>query len=937
MSLPRCTPILIGALICALSGCSSTTPGDAMSDASLESAGPLTAGVQRRELSNGLTVLVKENHASEVVAAVTYVKTGYFHETDEQTGLAHFIEHMFFNGTPTRPGAEDISRETKSLGGQLNAGTIYDRTSYYVVLPSKHWKNALEIQADAFQNPLFDAEVLEKEREAILQEARRKLDSPSALGREKMFELAFTKHRMRRWRIGEEEVLHALDRDDLARFYSDHYRPKNTILCVVGDVDTDEAFAEIERLYGGMDEGELRKRTGPAEPDQKEFRYRRMEGSVTQNYSFLGFHTPGVGHDDNAALEVLSTILGSGRSGRLHRRLVEDIGCATVASASCYQFEDVGIFEIDVTSSFLDLDRCTREIFVEIERLKNLGVLDAEIERARGILKTSQALGLEEVLGQAQILAGYEADGGYEKLDEEIRALNAVSADDVVRVAQKYLRLDNASLLEYVHFNHEDGRDAASLAANIQGYVLSQAPTLPEPELLMPADGLFAAEQIDQWSAAVSASDGATGEVQTFELPQGAKLIVKSVHEAPTVAISAFFRGGRIDESLNRAGMTRMMQRVMAKQSKNRSVEQLAAELEALGASIGRISTDDYFGFATGGLAENFVRMFDPFFDVISNPSFTQDQVEREREIQLSAISRIEDSPVATANQYLRAALFQQHPYGHTELGTLPVISNVDAPRLEDHYVECVRPEVLTITVVGDVDPAAVRDVVSAYVEAWKAEGEPLPATAAAFYDKSRVEVPPALVGNREATASQDRAQSSLFVAFRTVPRGHEDEIPLEVLANIAGGLGGTFFEEIRTKRGLAYSVSSYTVPKALAGYFATYVACTPDSLETVKKLVLELSDELASAAPDAGTVERSKAYVAGSHIVGMQRNAAQMAELAEQAVYGLDLAEVDRYVDRVRSVTVEDLQRVAESYLKERPHATGLVAGTSGRGANPN
>ncbi len=121
----------------------------------------LTQGVQLRRLANGLTVVVKENHSAPVVAAVTWVKTGYFHEPDEVAGISHVVEHMYFNGTTDRPDPEDISRETKGYGGVLNAGTIYDHTSYYVVLPKDRWKEGLAVQADAFQHPLFDPQVLE--------------------------------------------------------------------------------------------------------------------------------------------------------------------------------------------------------------------------------------------------------------------------------------------------------------------------------------------------------------------------------------------------------------------------------------------------------------------------------------------------------------------------------------------------------------------------------------------------------------------------------------------------------------------------------------------------------------------------------------------------------------------------------------------------------
>ena len=169
-------------------------------------------------LPNGLTVLLHRDDTAPVVAIVTYVKAGYFDETDDFVGIAHVLEHMYFKGTPSRSvGA--ISKETKSAGGYLNAGTIYDRTSYYTVLPAASFARGLDIQRDAYANSVIDAEELAKELEVIIQEAKRKADNPSAVATETLFELLHDRHRMRRWRIGREDGLRRLGRDDLVRFY----------------------------------------------------------------------------------------------------------------------------------------------------------------------------------------------------------------------------------------------------------------------------------------------------------------------------------------------------------------------------------------------------------------------------------------------------------------------------------------------------------------------------------------------------------------------------------------------------------------------------------------------------------------------------------------------------------------------------------------------
>ena len=173
-----------------------------------------TSTVRREVLANGLTVLVQEDHSAPAVAVVTHVKAGFFDEPDRWVGVSHVLEHMFFKGTPRR-GIGAIARETKNAGGYLNASTTYDHTSYFTVLPASGLAEALDIQADALRHSLIDGEELARELQVIIQEAKRKLDTPSALTHETLHELMFDRHRIRRWRIGTERQLASYTRQDL--------------------------------------------------------------------------------------------------------------------------------------------------------------------------------------------------------------------------------------------------------------------------------------------------------------------------------------------------------------------------------------------------------------------------------------------------------------------------------------------------------------------------------------------------------------------------------------------------------------------------------------------------------------------------------------------------------------------------------------------------
>jgi len=173
-----------------------------------------TVGVRREVLPSGLRVLVQRDDSAPVAAVVTQVCAGFFDEPDAWSGISHVVEHMFFKGTARR-GLGAIARETKAAGGYLNASTTYDHTAYFAVLPSRALAAGIDIQADALINSEMDGDELARELQVIIQEAKRKLDNPSAVTHETLHEVMFDHHRIRRWRIGYEADLARLTREDV--------------------------------------------------------------------------------------------------------------------------------------------------------------------------------------------------------------------------------------------------------------------------------------------------------------------------------------------------------------------------------------------------------------------------------------------------------------------------------------------------------------------------------------------------------------------------------------------------------------------------------------------------------------------------------------------------------------------------------------------------
>ena len=289
---------------------------------------------EREVLPNGLTLLFRRDVSAPVVAIVTHVKAGYFDETDDIVGIAHVLEHMFFKGTTTR-GVGTIARETKRLGGYLNAHTIYDHTTYYAVVPSASFEQGLEIQFDAYARSVIDAEELSRELEVIIQEAHRKRDTPTSVAIETLYAVLHDHHRIRRWRIGDEAGLRRLTRQAVLDFYRAWYQPSNTIVSVVGNVDPDAVRRVVHERHGQLRDTTVPRVAGPIESSSPGFRVREWAGDIAQQQVAFGWRAPDLTHPDAPALDLAGVALGTGRASRLYRA-VRDRQLASSTSAWHY-------------------------------------------------------------------------------------------------------------------------------------------------------------------------------------------------------------------------------------------------------------------------------------------------------------------------------------------------------------------------------------------------------------------------------------------------------------------------------------------------------------------------------------------------------------------------------------------------------------------------
>ncbi len=859
--------------------------------------------VHRTVLPNGLTVLVQQDRTAPVVAIVTWVKAGYFDETDDQNGLAHALEHMFFKGTAKR-GVGEIAKETKAIGGCLNAHTIYDNTAYYTVLPSSGFLKGLDIQADAYANSIIDSAELAKEMEVIIQEAKRKSDNPGAVATENLYELLHDAHRMRRWRIGHERGLRSFTREKMDSFYRNFYRPGNTILSISGDIDAEAATARVSDVYGGLEAGVPARSPGPAEPERAGFRYRELAGDIANTQLVMGWRTPGTLDPDTASLDVAAAVLATGRASRLYRA-VRERKLASAIGAYDYTPTELGVFVVDAETEADKTVSAARAIWHELGALREERVHDHELARVRRIFEASWVRRLETAEGRANYLAQWEALGDWRLGAQYFDRFMSTDAESVQDVAARHLTPDRAAALIYrPESSPEIAPDSGAMRALLDGGVNERLAAIPA-RALSPARRTTRATFDRQESG-----------VLVFRTPNGVPVLVRRKPGAAMAHVALYIAGGCVEEPAHLAGLTLLTARTMLKGTATRTAAQIAEDAEMLGATISASAGSDSFGWSFSVPRARLADALELLGDVIARAVVPEDALETERVVALSNVAMLRDDMYRYPMKLAREAAFRGHPYGAPPMGTDESLRAITRDDILDWHRTRILESSSVIGIVADLDPAGVADMVAN--ELGSLVTRDTPAIARPDWPRAAQVV----------AETREKAQTALAVAFPAPSRTDDARFAASLIATVASGLGGRFFDELRDRQSLAYTVQAGVSERRAAGMFISYIATSPEKEALAREGLLAEFAKLCNADVSADEISRAREYIVGSHAISQESGGAVLGELLDAWMFGSGLAELEEFDTRVREVTAASMRDVAVRYFDADRRVEGIVRG---------
>jgi zinc protease len=840
-------------------------------------------------LENGLRVILHRDVKLPVVHVNLWYHVGSKNEEEGKTGFAHLFEHMMFEGSRNVKGSfvSFMERAGANISqGGINGTTNFDRTNYFETVPAGSLPLVLWAESDRM-GYLLDAvnqENFDNQREVVKNERRQSMDNvPYGTAVEVIFQNLFPKGHPYSWHIiGSMRDLENASLKDVHQFFRRYYTPNNCVLTIAGEFETDEAKRLVEEYFGSLPPGPPLKRqrkweiTLATEPRIVVF------DRVPQDRLYLAW--PGVAYfeKDDAALDLLTTLLADGKNSRLYKRLVYDEQVASDVSAFNYSLEVAGLVGVVATARpGVELSKLERMIDEEISKVAKEGPTAEELERLLAGQEFDFISGLERIGGfggKADRLAMYQTFlGSPDRFQEDYERYQRIKAKDVKYVAKKYL-LEPRLAIEYL--------PEASQAVDKREPDRSTSPGLkPTPSFHLP-------------------------QVAASILANGLKLLVVERREVPKVAASLLLKRGASAEPAGRSGLASMTADMLEEGTTTRTSLQIEAELDRLGSHLSAGGSREWSAVSLDCLKRHLPESFDLLADVMLHPSFPSEELERLRKQRLDGILQERMSPGAIAGKAVRKALFgRTHPYGWPVAGEESSVREMKRAELEQFYLKHYAPSESALIVVGDISLDEAERAAERVVGGWTVDS----------FGEVKVEpVPPP----SRKTYFADRpgaAQSEVRLAMLGPPRETPDYHVLEVLNTLlGGGFSGRLNLNLREDKGYTYGAFSSI---RYGNVQSVLLSSAPVESSVTKEAILEMLKEVEDLHGWRRPVTAEELAHAKENLVRgfAQRfeTLSQIAgEIAELEGFGRKPEELRDYTDAVESVTLGNLEEASSKYL---------------------
>ncbi len=840
--------------------------------------------VEKYKLPNGLEVILHEDHTIPTVTVNVMYHVGSKNEKPGKTGYAHLFEHMMFEGTEHYSG--DYSEPFDRIGGVNNAYTSEDVTNYYETVPSNYFEMAMWLESDrmGYLLPAMTQEKLDIQRDVVKNERRQRLDNePYAKVYEIMLSALYPKEHPYSWSvIGSMEDLSTASVDDISEFFRMYYAPGNASLVIAGDFDPAEAKRLVEKYFAPIPAGPSIDRIQSWVPKLDGVKRLVIEDAVSLPRFYCQWPTPASYAPGDAEADLLANVLASGKTSRLYEALVYDQQIAQDVRVNQSSNELCSSFDIQVTArEGHTLEEIERAVDAILKDVREKGITLDELKQAQNGYEAGFVRSLQTAAGRAGRLNSYNVMlGDPDRFQWDLDRYTTATVADVNRFAKDYLSLDQRLIAYAV--------PQGDLAASGENPDRTQEPPAgPDPSFAIPA-------------------------FQQTTLSNGMPLYLIERRDLPLVQINLVMKNGMANDPANLPGLAAITADLLDEGTKTRSALEISETAKALGASLGTNAGFDNTNVNLNILKKNLDPALELMADVVLNPVFKPEELDRKKKSYLGSIQQEDRQPFQTAiKAYYKLLYGAGHPYsqaptGHGTVESVNAITRDDIVRYyESHY----SPSIAAFIVVGDITMAEAEKKLERAFKSWSSKPVTLPT----------INEPEPLKATKIVIVDKPNAPQSVIIAGHVgISRTDPDYLPCEVLNNV---LGGTFTSRMNTnlreEKGYTYGAGTAFVDRRAPGPFLAYTMVqTEVTDESITEIIKELRDVTGPRPLTADELKMSKDNLVKSYPQNFETYGDLAGLLNEMYAYDLPADDWTTYVERIKVVDQAAVTNAAKQHI---------------------
>ena len=868
------------------------------------------------KLDNGLRVIAMPDDTTGTVTTSLWYDVGSKNDPAGRSGFAHLFEHILSRKTENMP-YNMIYGLTADVGGTRNASTGSDRTNYYEQVPAAYLEIMLWTHRERMAFPVVDEEVFDKERDVVKEELRQRVLAPP-YGRFQRFvipENAYDVLPQRRPGIGSIADLDSASLDDARAFYEAFYGPDTATLIVAGNFELDRLRSLVDEYFGDMP-----RRSNPVDVAIAEREPARTEPRIVNATApnvplpLVGtiWKLPGEAHPDMAAIEVMDAIMSRGDNSRMHEALIRS-GKAVDAVHFAQTSEEGGVLaQFAVINPQANMDEVAAILVTERDRMRTEVVTAAELEEAKNELIASALRRRETARGRAfELGESLVSTGDPYHADKRLAAIAAVTAEDVMRVANTYYDANKRTDITYTQ-----GEDDPSAYAN--PVPMPEYLTLPAPTGTIRAvkpDGERMAPPGPGVSPAVKAPD-----IVEAELSNGIRIVAAQTGDVPIATMSVLFPGGSKTDSRSKAGVAQFAASLADKGAGDLSAQDIAARLESLGANLSGFAGSDGTRFSLTAPTLNIAEAGEVLASVIKSATYPDEELERERKRAIDGLQVSLKDPGDLSGFVTRVVMYGDAPYGSQQGGTAQSLAAITRADLAAHRDTYWHPSQAQIVVSGGIATETAVGLAEGLFGDWTVT-TPAPAETANPAGEAQpvrtivIDMP-------------DAGQAAVVAAVRAPSRADPDYFPIE-LANsvLGGGSSGRLFEEVRTKRSLSYGAYSGFADRSDDSILSASAQTKNETADEVAKLFLDEFARLGSEPLDEELLAKRRLFLSGGYSRSLETSAGFNGIVAGLMQQGLEPSEAAQYAARLDAVDPASASAAAAEYV-DPERATIVIVG---------